>query len=62
MSRAGDEINLIQAERNYGWPVITCGINYDGTIITEERSRPGMEQPLVYGSIHRSIRNDGLYR
>jgi glucose/arabinose dehydrogenase len=46
--RGGDEINLLQAGRNYGWPVITYGINYNGTKITDERSRPGMEQPLVY--------------
>lgn len=46
--RGGDEINLIKAGRNYGWPIITYGINYSGTIITEERSRPGMEQPIFY--------------
>ena len=44
----GDELNRVVAGRNYGWPVITYGINYNQTIITEERSRPGMEQPVFY--------------
>ncbi|MDQ5980047.1 MAG: aldose sugar dehydrogenase, partial [Verrucomicrobiota bacterium] len=33
---------------NYGWPVITYGMNYDGSPITGETAREGMEQPVTY--------------
>jgi glucose/arabinose dehydrogenase len=46
--RGGDEINVILKGRNYGWPVITYGMNYDGTPITDETQREGMEQPKLY--------------
>ena len=46
--RGGDEINIIKKGANYGWPVITYGINYSGTEITDETSRPDMEQPFYY--------------
>ena len=46
--KGGDEFNVIHPGANYGWPVITYGVNYDGTIITEETEKEGMEQPLTY--------------
>ena len=47
--QGGDEINLPQAGRNYGWPVITYGVNYGGGAIGEGITRrEGMEQPLHY--------------
>ncbi|MGF1669568.1 MAG: PQQ-dependent sugar dehydrogenase [Balneolaceae bacterium] len=46
--RGGDEINIIEIGMNYGWPEITYGINYNGSIITEDTAKAGMEQPLHY--------------
>ena len=46
--KGGDEINIVEKGKNYGWPVITYGINYSGTSITDKREMPGMEQPLYY--------------
>jgi len=46
--RGGDEINIVKPGANYGWPVITYGINYSGTEITDKTEMEGMEQPIHY--------------
>lgn len=46
--QGGDEINIIKKGANFGWPVITYGINYSGTPITDKTKMDGMEQPLHY--------------
>mgnify|MGYP000456646242 FL=1 len=46
--RGGDEINRIKKGKNFGWPLISYGINYSGTSFTDDTYLPGMEQPLFY--------------
>jgi aldose sugar dehydrogenase len=46
--KGGDEVNIPLAGKNYGWPVIGYGVNYDGTKAHESSAKPGMEQPVKY--------------
>lgn len=47
-AKGGDEVNLTQAGINYGWPVITWGVDYSGAPIGEGSRKAGMAQPLHY--------------
>lgn len=46
--RGGDEINIIEKAQNYGWPVVSYGINYSGTVFTDLTEKAGMQSPIHY--------------
>ena len=47
-ARGGDEVNITEAGKNYGWPVINYGVDYSGAKIGASTHREGMEQPIKY--------------
>lgn len=60
--RGGDEINLLLAGRNYGWPEVSYGIDYVGTLITERQSAPEFERPKFFWAPSIAPSGFALYR
>jgi len=46
--RGGDEVNIVRAGQNYGWPILSHGINYDGTGFAQGKTRKGYQSPVWY--------------
>ena len=46
--RGGDELNLLEPGKNYGWPAITYGMDYSGSYISPYTEHPGMQQPVIH--------------
>lgn len=47
-ARGGDEVNLVEKGKNYGWPVITYGEEYSGRAVSDATQKAGLEQPVYY--------------
>lgn len=60
--RGGDELNRIEPGRNYGWPLVTHGLDYTGAMVSPYSERPGLEPPLLHWTPSIAPAGLALYR
>lgn len=60
--RGGDELNIIRPGANYGWPLVTYGVDYSGAIISERQTAPGVETPVTQWTPSLAPSGLALYR
>ena len=46
--KGGDELNILKKGANFGWPLVTYGVDYDGSVISKDSVKAGMEQPIKH--------------
>jgi aldose sugar dehydrogenase len=46
--KGGDEVNILKAGTNYGWPTVTYGVNYNGSAISKNTEKQGIQNPVIY--------------
>lgn len=60
--KGGDEINLIEAGQNYGWPVVSYGLDYSGAYVSPYSTRPGITDPLLHWTPSTATSGLAIYR
>jgi glucose/arabinose dehydrogenase len=60
--RGGDELNIIERGANYGWPLVTFGINDDGSTITDQTTAPGMKDSVLHWTPSIAVSGIDFYR
>lgn len=60
--KGGDEINLIEAGKNYGWPIVSYGLDYSGAYVSPYTTRPGITAPLLHWTPSTATSGLAIYR